>query len=66
MAYTGDCGPHPRLTELERTADLLIVDAKDRPGETEAATRKSHDALRSWDGRGRGGSEEGDIDASLA
>jgi ribonuclease BN (tRNA processing enzyme) len=30
VAYTGDTGPHPALTELGRDADLYIVDATDR------------------------------------
>ena len=32
LAYTGDCGPNPRLAELGRDADLFIVEATDRPG----------------------------------
>lgn len=30
VAYTGDTGPHPRLAELGRDADLFIVEASDR------------------------------------
>ena len=33
LAYTGDTGPSPLLTELGRDARLFIVDATDRPGE---------------------------------
>jgi ribonuclease BN (tRNA processing enzyme) len=39
LAYTGDTGPDPRLTELGRNADLYIVEATDRPGETDRPTR---------------------------
>ena len=39
LAYTGDTGPTPALAELGRDADLFIVEATDRPGETHTATR---------------------------
>ncbi|WP_258907998.1 MBL fold metallo-hydrolase [Actinokineospora sp. UTMC 2448] len=39
IAYTGDTGPTPLLADLGRDADLYIVEATDRPGETEQATR---------------------------
>jgi ribonuclease BN (tRNA processing enzyme) len=39
LAYATDTGPHETLADLGRDADLYIVDATDRPGETEAATR---------------------------
>lgn len=39
LAYTGDCGPVPELADLGRDADLFIVDATDRPGETEQTER---------------------------
>jgi ribonuclease BN (tRNA processing enzyme) len=32
LAYTGDCGPDPRLADLGRNADLFVVEATDRPG----------------------------------
>ena len=32
LAYTGDCGPDPRLADLGRDADLFIVEATDRAG----------------------------------
>lgn len=34
LAYTGDTGPSPALAELGRDADLFIVEATDRPGDT--------------------------------
>jgi ribonuclease BN (tRNA processing enzyme) len=34
IAYTGDTAPNPALAELGRDADLYIVEATDRPGET--------------------------------
>lgn len=34
VAYTGDTGPSPALAELGRDADLFIVEATDRVGET--------------------------------
>jgi ribonuclease BN (tRNA processing enzyme) len=34
LAYTGDTGPSPALTSLGRDADLFIVEATDRPGDT--------------------------------
>jgi ribonuclease BN (tRNA processing enzyme) len=39
LAYTGDTGPDPRLAELGRDADLFIVDATDRSGETRQPDR---------------------------
>ena len=33
LAYTGDTGPTPLLTELGSDVDLYIVEATDRPGE---------------------------------
>jgi ribonuclease BN (tRNA processing enzyme) len=39
LAYSGDTGPDPRLADLGRDADLFIVEATDRPGETDAAVR---------------------------
>lgn len=39
LAYTGDCGPSPLLAELGRDADLFIVEATDREGETQQQTR---------------------------
>jgi ribonuclease BN (tRNA processing enzyme) len=39
LAYTGDTGPDRRLAELGRDADLFIVEATDRAGETEQHTR---------------------------
>lgn len=34
LAYTGDTGPDPLLAELGRNADLFVVEATDRDGET--------------------------------
>jgi ribonuclease BN (tRNA processing enzyme) len=34
LAYTGDTGPSAALAELGRDADLFIVEATDRPGDT--------------------------------
>ena len=39
LAYTGDTGPDPSLAELGRDADLFIVEATDRDGETRRRTR---------------------------
>ncbi len=39
IAYTGDTGPDPLLAELGRNADLYIVDASDRPGESDQPVR---------------------------
>lgn len=39
LAYTGDTGPDAALADLGRDAGLFIVEATDRDGETERATR---------------------------
>ncbi len=39
VAYATDTGPHDVLAELGRDADLYIVDATDRPGETDRGDR---------------------------
>lgn len=39
IAYTGDTGPDPALAELGRDADLYIVEATDREGETDRHPR---------------------------
>lgn len=39
LAYTGDTGPDPHLADLGRDADLFIVEATDRAGETHQPTR---------------------------
>lgn len=39
VAYATDTGPHDALVELGRDADLYVVEATDRPGETECAER---------------------------
>lgn len=39
IAYTGDTGPDPLLAELGRDVDLYIVDATDRPGESDKPVR---------------------------
>ncbi|MDA3645476.1 MBL fold metallo-hydrolase [Saccharopolyspora indica] len=39
LAYTGDTGPDPLLAELGGDADLFIVEATDRPGETRQSRR---------------------------
>lgn len=39
LAYSGDTGPDPVLAELGRDADLFIVEATDRAGETERPER---------------------------
>ncbi|HEY7278587.1 MAG TPA: MBL fold metallo-hydrolase [Trebonia sp.] len=39
LAYTGDTGPDPALAELGRDADLFIVEATDRDGETQRPVR---------------------------
>ncbi|MFI7034397.1 MBL fold metallo-hydrolase [Microbispora rosea] len=39
LAYSGDTGPTPLLAELGRGADLFIVEATDRDGETSRPAR---------------------------
>ncbi|MGR6318202.1 MBL fold metallo-hydrolase [Micromonospora soli] len=39
FAYSGDTGPTPALAELGRDADLFVVEATDREGETSRPTR---------------------------
>src|SRR5215475_8961252 len=39
LAYSGDTGPDPMLAELGRDADLFIVEATDRDGETQRPVR---------------------------
>ncbi|MEU7779982.1 MBL fold metallo-hydrolase [Micromonospora parva] len=39
LAYSGDTGPTPALAELGHDADLFIVEATDRDGETSRPTR---------------------------
>jgi ribonuclease BN (tRNA processing enzyme) len=39
LAYSGDTGPDPLLAELGRGADLFIVEATDREGETQQPAR---------------------------
>ncbi len=39
LAYTGDTGPSPVLAELGRDADMFIVEATDRVGETDRVCR---------------------------
>jgi ribonuclease BN (tRNA processing enzyme) len=39
LAYSGDTGPDPLLAELGRDADLFIVEATDRDGETRRPVR---------------------------
>lgn len=39
LAYTGDTGPTPQLATLGRDADLFIVEATDRAGETRRRPR---------------------------
>lgn len=39
IAYATDTGPHETLAEIGRDADLYVVDATERPGETETTDR---------------------------
>jgi ribonuclease BN (tRNA processing enzyme) len=39
LAYSGDTGPDPALADLGRDADLFIIEATDRDGETLASAR---------------------------
>ena len=39
LAYSGDTGPDPMLAELGRDADLFIIEATDRDGETQRPVR---------------------------
>jgi len=39
LAYSGDTGPDPMLAELGQDADLFIVEATDRDGETDRPVR---------------------------
>jgi ribonuclease BN (tRNA processing enzyme) len=47
LAYTGDTGPSPALRELGRDADLFIVEATDRPGDTSGLLMTAR-AAGSW------------------
>ena len=47
LAYTGDTGPSPALATLGRDADLFIVEATDRPGDTSGLLMTSAQA-GSW------------------
>jgi len=47
LAYTGDTGPAPALAALGRDADLFIVEATDRPGDTSGPLMTSA-AAGSW------------------
>ncbi len=47
LAYTGDTGPAPALAVLGRDADLFIVEATDRPGDTSGLLMTSA-AAGSW------------------
>jgi ribonuclease BN (tRNA processing enzyme) len=53
IAYTGDTGPDPALADLGRDADLFIIEATDRPGETERPQRNLLTAAEAahWAGR---------------
>ncbi len=56
FAYSGDTGPDPMLAELGRNADLFIIEATDRDGETQRPARNlmtSAEAGR-WAGRQAG------------
>src|SRR6185437_1526706 len=39
LAYSGDTGPDLALAELGRDADMFIIEATDRDGETQASAR---------------------------
>lgn len=39
VAYATDTGPHETLADLGRRADVYVLDATDRPGETERSER---------------------------
>ncbi|MFS8100466.1 MBL fold metallo-hydrolase [Lentzea alba] len=47
LAYTGDTGPDPALASLGRDADLFVVEATDRPGDTSGLLMSSA-AAGSW------------------
>jgi ribonuclease BN (tRNA processing enzyme) len=47
LAYTGDTGPSPALATLGRDADLFVVEATDRPGDTSGLLMTSA-AAGSW------------------
>ncbi|MEV1158087.1 MBL fold metallo-hydrolase [Micromonospora chokoriensis] len=55
VAYSGDTGPTPVLAELGRDADLFIVEATDRDGETNRPTRHLMTSIEagSWARRAR-------------
>jgi ribonuclease BN (tRNA processing enzyme) len=49
LAYSGDTGPDPLLAELGRDADLFIVEATDRDGETQRPARNLMTAAEAGD-----------------
>jgi ribonuclease BN (tRNA processing enzyme) len=53
LAYTGDTGPDPALARLGHDADLFIVEATDRDGETDHPTRNLMTSTEAghWAGR---------------
>lgn len=57
VAYTGDTGPDPSLAELGRDTDLFIVEATERPGETDLPQRNLLTAAEAgrWAKRSRAG-----------
>ncbi|MEU8257294.1 hypothetical protein AB0C06_23845 [Micromonospora inaquosa] len=48
LSYSGDTGPTPALAELGRDADLIMVEATDRAGETKPSHPKPVDLHRGW------------------
>ncbi len=55
LAYATDTGPHETLAALGRAADLYILDATDRPGETERAERNLLTAVEAGEWAQRAG-----------
>lgn len=55
LAYTGDCGPDPLLADLGRDADLFIVEATDREGESRQRSRNLMTAAEAGHWAGRAG-----------
>ena len=53
LAYSGDTGPDPVLAELGRDADLFIIEATDRDGETRRPVRNLMTSAEAgyWAGR---------------
>jgi ribonuclease BN (tRNA processing enzyme) len=55
LAYATDTGPNEALADLGRDADLYVVDATDRPGETDRVERNLLTAVEAGEWAQRAG-----------